>query len=79
MDLICVLLWLFLGLEENTKNNEINTDEEVSIYQMPEHVHLDNPALDYKKNLIRLLILSGIGVVSLILLGLSFFLIMIKI
>lgn len=61
------------------EENRINTDEEVIIEQMPEFPQLDNPALSYKKNLVRLLILSGLGFITLVLLGISFFFVFIKI
>jgi hypothetical protein len=60
------------------EENKINTDEEVIIKQMPAYPQLDNPALSYKKNLLRLLILSGLGLITLVLLGISFFFIFIK-
>jgi len=60
------------------EENKINTDEEVIIEQMPENPQLDNPALSYKKNLTRLIILSGLGFISVVLLGISFFLVLIK-
>ncbi|MBX7045597.1 MAG: hypothetical protein K1X86_07145 [Ignavibacteria bacterium] len=61
------------------EENKINTEEEVIIEQMPEHSALDNPALTHKKNLIRLLVLSVLGLLSVILLAISLFLIGIKI
>jgi len=64
--------------EKNQINNIINTDEEIIIEQMPEHPQLDNPALSYKKNLIRILILSGLGLTTVILLAISFFFVFIK-
>ena len=64
--------------ENNRSNNNINTDEEIIIEQMPEHPQLDNPALSYKKNLLRLLILSGLGFITLVLLGISFFFVIVK-
>ena len=64
--------------ENNRINNNINTDEEIIIEQMPEHPQLDNPALSYKKNLIRILILSVLGLITVILLAISFFFVFIK-
>jgi hypothetical protein len=60
------------------EESKINTDEEVIIEQIPEHPQLDNPALSYKKNLIRILILSGLGLITVILLAISFFFVFIK-
>lgn len=67
-------------MEENHLNNKADINEEVVIVdQMPEYPALDNPELSYKKNLLRLLILSGMGLVTLVLLGISFFFVFIKI
>jgi len=60
------------------EENKINTDEEVIIEQMTEQPALDNPALSYKKNLVRLMILSGLGLTALFLLIISFYLVVIK-
>lgn len=78
MDLNCVLLSVFWFLEENQINNKINTNEKVIFDQMPEFPQPDNPALSYKKNLVRLLVLSGLGFITLALLGVSFFFVFIK-
>ncbi|MBS1515633.1 MAG: hypothetical protein JSS63_11395 [Bacteroidetes bacterium] len=61
------------------EENKINTEEKTNYEEIREQPQLDNPALNYKKNLLRLLILSALGLLSVILLAVSLFLIGIKI
>ena len=46
---------------------------------LQENLLPDTSAMSYKKNLIRLLILAGLGFITLALLGISFFFVIIKI
>jgi len=60
-------------LSENLTNNG------KSIENLINAPILNDPTAGYKKNLTRLLILSGMGVISMILLAICFYLISIKI
>lgn len=69
-------------MEEFRINIENGILEEVAkedIVPLPTPAFLpEPPAIDYKKNLMRLLILSGLGFITIVLLGVSFFLVGIK-
>ncbi|MBS1494023.1 MAG: hypothetical protein JST55_10950 [Bacteroidetes bacterium] len=66
-------------MEENKINTNPEENKEHIEVQLQENLLPDTSALSYKKNLVRLLILSGLGFLSIILLGISFYLIGIKI
>lgn len=66
-------------MEENKINTNPEENKEHIEVHLQENLMPDTSALSYKKNLVRLLILSGLGFISVILLGISFYLIGIKI